>query len=289
MNLKTKKYLKSFIWKDYLIVVLGLICYAIGLTGFLIPNKIVTGGLAGIALLIKYGTGVDVWISTLIINAFLLVAAWIVLGRKFMIDTLLGAFGLTFFIGIAEQYVPAILPAGDPLSIIVGGMFCGAGLGMVYSRNSTTGGSDIIAAIVTKYRYVSMGRVLMVVDLFIISSSWFLFQSLEKIIYGLIVAGVVYYVVDVVISGFRQSVQFFIFSNKYDEIASLINSEVHRGCTIVDGMGWYSKHSQKIIIVMARKTESTSIFRLVKSIDENAFITQTNVVGVYGKGFDQMK
>lgn len=291
MNLPAKKHLKSFEWRDYIVVVIGLVLYAIGLTGFLIPNKIVTGGLAGISLLINYSLGVPVWLSILVINCVLLVFSWFILGRKFVFKTLFGAFGLTLIIGVAEKLITqSILPNADPLmASIIGAICCGAGLGLVYSMNSTTGGTDIVGAIITKYRYISMGRGLMYVDVLIILSSWFLFQSLEKIIYGLIIIAVLYYVVDMVISGARQSVQFFIFSNKYDEIASHINSELRRGCTVVEGMGWYSKHPQKILIVLARKTESTSIFRIVKRIDENAFISQSNVVGVYGKGFDQMK
>ncbi len=291
MNLPTKKYLKAFEWRDYLVIVIGLVLYAVGLTGFLIPNKIVTGGLAGISLLINYSAGLPVWLSTLIINSVLLIFAWKILGRKFVINTLFGAFGLTLAIGLAEKYITqAILPNVDPLmASIIGAICCGVGLGLVYSMNSTTGGTDIVGAIITKYRYISMGRGLMYVDIIIIMSSWFLFQSLEKIIYGLIVIAVLYYAVDMVISGSRQSVQFFIFSNKYEEIASHINSELSRGCTIIDGVGSYTQQPQKVLIVLARKTESTSIFRLVKRIDMNAFVAQSNVVGVYGKGFDQIK
>lgn len=291
MNLPAKKYLKSFEWRDYIVVVVGLVLYAVGLTGFLIPNKIVTGGLAGVSLLINYSSGIPVWLSILVFNCILLIFAWFILGRGFVIKTLFGAFGLTLIIAIAEKYMThSLLPSADPLmASIIGAICCGAGLGMVYSMNSTTGGTDIVGAIITKYHYVSMGRGLMYVDVVIILSSWFLFQSLEKIIYGLIIIAVLYYVVDMVISGARQSVQFLIFSSKYEEIASHINSELHRGCTVIDGTGWYSKHPQKVLIVLARKTESTPIFRLVKRIDKDAFISQSNVVGVYGKGFDQIK
>lgn len=291
MNLPAKKYLKEFEWRDYIQVVLGLVIYSIGLTGFLIPNKIVTGGLAGISLLINYSVGIPLWVSILVINSILLVFAWIILGRRFVFNTLFGAFGLTLVIGVFEKIITQpFLPNADPLiASIIGAVCCGVGLGMVYSMNTTTGGTDIVGAIITKYRYVSMGRGLMYVDIIIILSSWFLFQSLEKIIYGLVVIAVLYYAVDMVISGSRQSVQFFIFSKKYDEIASHINSELQRGCTVIDGMGWYSKKPQKVLIVLARKTESTSIFRLVKRIDMDAFITQSNVVGVYGKGFDNIK
>lgn len=291
MNLPAKKYLKVFEWRDYLLVVIGLVLYAIGLTGFLIPNKIVTGGLAGISLLINYSTGIPVWLSILAINCVLLIFAWFILGRKFVFKTLFGAFGLTFMIGIFEKQIThSLLPSADPLmASIIGAVCCGVGLGLVYSMNSTTGGTDIVGAIITKYRYISMGRGLMYMDVVIIFSSWFLFQSLEKIIYGLIIIAVLYYVVDMVISGARQSVQFLIFSSKYDEIASHINAELHRGCTVIDGTGWFSKQPQKVLIVLARKTESTPIFRLVKRIDKDAFISQSNVVGVYGKGFDQIK
>ncbi len=291
MNLPAEKYLKSFEWRDYIVVVIGLILYAIGLSGFLIPNKIVTGGLAGVSLLINYSSGIPVWLSILVINCILLIFAWFILGRNFVFKTLFGALGLTLIIGISEKYINhSLLPSADPLmASIIGAICCGTGLGLVYSMNSTTGGTDIVGAIITKYRYISMGRGLMYVDVVIILSSWFLFQSLEKIIYGLIIIAVLYYTADMVISGARQSVQFLIFSSKYEEIASHINSELHRGCTVIDGTGWFSKQPQKVLIVLARKTESTPIFRLVKRIDKDAFISQSNVVGVYGKGFDSIK
>ena len=289
MNSK-KDYLKSFYWKDYIMIFAGLILYAIGLTGFLLPNKIVTGGLAGVTVLIKSATEIPLWVSYVSINAVLLIFAWKIVGKNFVIKTVVSVAVLTILLRYGEFYITKpIIHADALLSSMIGAMFCGAGLGLVYSVNGSTGGTDIIGAVVTKYRHVSMGRVLLLVDILIVASSFFLFRSVEKIAIGLIVMAVMYYAVDVMISGMRQSVQFFIFTSKYDEVASHINSEIKRGCTIIDGMGWYSKKSQKIIIVLARKTESTSIFRLVKSIDQDAFVTQANVVGVYGKGFDVLK
>ena len=289
MNSK-KDYLKSFYWKDYIMIFAGLILYAVGLTGFLLPNKIVTGGLAGVTVLIKSATEIPLWVSYVSINAVLLIFAWKIVGKNFVIKTVVSVAVLTILLRYGEFYITKpIIHADALLSSMIGAMFCGAGLGLVYSVNGSTGGTDIIGAVVTKYRHVSMGRVLLLVDILIVASSFFLFRSVEKIAIGLIVMAVMYYAVDVMISGMRQSVQFFIFTSKYDEVASHINSEIKRGCTIIDGMGWYSKKSQKIIVVLARKTESTSIFRLVKSIDQNAFVTQANVVGVYGKGFDVLK
>lgn len=271
-------------------IFVGLISYAIGLTGFLLPNKIVTGGLAGITVLIRYSTNIPLWVSYISINTVLLIFAWKIVGKAFVIKTVVSVAILTVLLKYGEAFIThPIIQADSLLSSMIGAMFCGAGLGLVYSVNGSTGGTDIIAAIVTKYRHVSMGRVLLLVDVLIVASSFFLFKSVEKIAIGLIVMAVMYYAVDVVINGMRQSVQFFIFTKKYEEVATHINLEVKRGCTIIDGMGWYSKQTQKIIVVLARKNESTSIFRLVKSIDKDAFITQANVVGVYGKGFDVLK
>ncbi len=288
MNLQ-KKYLKSFYWRDYIVIVLGLILYSVGLTGFLIPYKIVMGGLGGVSLLIKYSTGFPLWLSFITINSVLLLFAWFILGRKYVFSTLFSSVMLTILLNLTERFITEPLVSNDTMAIVIGAICCGIGLGMVLSMNSSTGGTDIIAAVITKYRYLSMGRVLMYIDIFIVLSSYLLFQSIEKIIVGFVISSVIYYAVDMVINGSRQSVQFFIFSPKYDEIASHINSELGRGCSVIDGVGWYSKQPQKIVLVMARSSESTSIFRLVQRIDSDAFITQSNVSGVYGKGFEAMR
>lgn len=284
-----KKYLKSFYWRDYIVILFGLSIYAIGLTGFLIPYKIVMGGLGGVSLLIKYSTGIPIWLSFIVINSLLLVFAWFFLGRKYVFSTLFSSVMLTIILNLAERYITEALVTNETMAIIIGAISCGVGLGLVLSVNSSTGGTDIIAAIITKYHYISMGRALMYIDVFIVLSSYILFQSLEKIIVGFVISSIIYYAVDMVINGSRQSVQFFIFSPKYDEIATHINTELGRGCSVIDGIGWYSKEPQKIVILMTRRSESTSVFRLVQRIDKNAFITQSNVSGVYGEGFEPMR
>ena len=290
MNLQLqKKYLKSFYWRDYVVILAGLILYAIGLTGFLIPFEVVTGGLGGISLLIKYATGIPLWASFIVFNAILLLFAWFILGRQYVYNSLFSTIGLSVMLNITETYITEAFITDATMSILVGAVLCGIGLGLVLSANSSTGGTDIIAAMITKYRYISMGRTLTYVDVLVILSSYLLFQSIEKIIIGLVIIVILYYAVDMVINGSRQSVQFFIFSSQYDEIATHINSELGRGCSVIDGVGWYSKEPQKIVMVMTRRSESTSVFRLIKRIDKHAFITQTNVSGVYGKGFEQIK
>lgn len=287
---KEVRYLKSFYWKDYLVITVGLMLFSIGFTGFIMPNEIVVGGLGGVGLLLKYAFGLPVFMTFLVGNGLMMVVAWFILGKGYVFKALYGVVGVTLLMALAENLITEAIIHTDPLiASIIGAVFSGTGLGLVYTRNASTGGTDILGAIITKYRYISMGRGLLYIDLVIVGSSYLLFQSFEKIIYGLIVVSVMYYTVDLVINGARQSVQFIIFSTRYNEIASHVNSELDRGCTVLEGTGWYSQQPQKVLIILARKTESTSIFRLVKRIDENAFISQSNVVGVYGKGFDQMK
>jgi uncharacterized membrane-anchored protein YitT (DUF2179 family) len=176
------------------------------------------------------------------------------------------------------------------MACVVGGLLSGVGIGIVFLSNGSSGGTDIIARVVNKYRNITLGRILLYCDVLIVSSSYFLqIGSIERVVYGLTALTVTTLTVDMVINGVRQSVQFFVFSKNYDEIASRINSEVHRGVTILDGMGWYSKEPVKVITVIARKNESIRIFRIVKECDPNAFISQSSAIGVYGEGFDVIK
>ncbi|MBP1676426.1 MAG: hypothetical protein H6Q20_985, partial [Bacteroidetes bacterium] len=176
------------------------------------------------------------------------------------------------------------------MACILGGLISGAGIGIVFLSNGSSGGTDIIAKVINKYRNITLGRILLYCDVLIISSSYFLSNgSIERIVYGLTQLAVTTLAVDMVVNGVRQSVQFFIFSKNYEEIATRINVEVHRGVTILDGMGWYSKEPVKVITVIARKNESVKIFRIVKDEDPNAFISQSSAIGVYGQGFDVIK
>ena len=281
---KTIKYLKSFYIKDYLIIILGLISYAIGITGFIMPNGIVTGGLAGICLILNYKLGADLAITYWIINFILLVIGFKAMSRQFTYRTLISITILSGLIWAGKEYLMPYFIEHPPLrddflNVIMGGLLCGTG-----SANGSTGGTDIIGFVITKYYSISIARILLVVDVCIVLSSFFILErqdnSLEKTIYGLILLPLMWQMVEIVINGARQSVQLFIFSKHYDEIANHINSELKRGCTIIDGIGWYSKSSQKIVIVIARRTEATSIFRLVRTIDPAAFVTKTNVMGV---------
>jgi uncharacterized membrane-anchored protein YitT (DUF2179 family) len=276
--------------QDYSIIFLGLALYSLGWTGFLLPNEITTGGVTGIAAIVFFASKIPVGITYFCINGVLLLLSVKIFGFRFSIKTIINVMILTFLLSFLQSVIKEPLVKGEPfMSCILGGVLCGMGLGLVFNFKGSTGGTDIIALIIHKYRNISIGKGLLMCDLLIICSSYFVFQSIEKIVYGLVVMGVTSYTVDMVLSGARQSVQFFVFSDKYEEIADAIIAQAHRGCTLLDGTGWYSKKATKVIVVMAKKTESVTIFRIVKSIDPTAFISQGSVIGVYGNGFDQIR
>jgi uncharacterized membrane-anchored protein YitT (DUF2179 family) len=276
--------------QDQSIIIVGLILYSLGWTGFLLPNGITTGGVTGIAAIVYFGSKIPVGITYFCINGVLLLFSIKIFGFKFSFRTILSVLIIGSLLSLLQPYFKEPLVKGEPfMSCILGGVLCGMGLGLVFNFKGSTGGTDIIALIINKYRNISIGKGLLICDVIIISSSYFVFQSIEKIVYGLVVMGVVSYTVDMVMSGARQSVQFFIFSEKYGEIADAIIKQAHRGCTVLDGTGWYSHKPVKVLVVMVKKTESVAIFRIVKNIDPHAFISQSSVIGIYGEGFQPMK
>lgn len=284
---------KDSLWrttKDYIFITFGVSLYAFGFCAFILPQKVVIGGLAGISTIIFFLTGLPVAVSNLVLNLILLTLAYRIVGRQFVVGTIFGAVMISLFMGIFQPLFAGGVIQGEPfMSIVIGASLCGLGVGLTFVHNGSTGGTDIVAAMVSKHSNVTIGRMMLYTDVIIISSSYFLFHNIDKVVFGFVVLFLVSYLTDLVINTNRQAVQFTIFSRRWREIATAINNDANRGCTVIDGMGWYSKQSVKMLIVMCRKIESVSIFRIVKSIDPDALVTQANVNGVYGKGFDQIK
>ena len=272
--------------RDYLAITFGLICYSLGWAAFLLPYQITTGGVTGIAAIIYYATGVEIQVSYFVINAVFLGFALKILGPKFSVKTIYAIFMLTFLLWLFQRLLG---PGQDFMACVIGAGMLGFGIGVVFCNNGSTGGTDIIAWIINKYKDVTLGRMMMYCDIVIISSCYFIFHDWRRVLFGFCVLFIMSLVIDYVINSTRQSVQFLIFSRKYEEIAEGIATRVDRGVTLLDGKGWYSKQEIKVVVVLAKKSESIDIFRLVKDIDPNAFISQSNVVGVYGEGFDKLK
>ena len=278
--------------RDYFLITIGLICYAFGWSAFLLPYQITTGGVTGVSAIIYYASGVPIQYSYFIINAILMTAAIKILGPKFSIKTTYAIFMLTFLLWFFQQLIgnTQIIGVGqDFMACIIGATMCGAGLGIVFINNGSTGGTDIIAAVVNKYRDVTFGRIILYCDIVIISSCYFVFNDWRRVVFGFVTLVVISYVLDLIVNSARQSVQFLIFSKEYQQIADRIIADTHRGVTVLNGTGWYSKNDVKVLVVLAKKSQSIEIFRLVKDIDPNAFISQSSVIGVYGEGFDRIK
>ncbi|MDD7438566.1 MAG: YitT family protein [Bacteroidales bacterium] len=281
--------------KDYLIITLGLFIYLISYFGFIYSHEITSGGLAGISSVISWGLNIPFSVPYNLINFSLLAVALKVIGWRFSVKTVYSVVVLGVSTSSIEKYIlPSLkefLPLqNDPaLAMILGSILIGVSLGMVFSVNGSTGGTDIVATIINKYKAISIGRALIYIDVVTIAASWFIFKSPDKLVYSMLQVLIANTTIDYFLNGSRQSMQFFIVTNKHQEIANSIIKEVNRGVTFLNGEGAYTHNEMKVLMVIARKTDSVNIFRIVKEIDPKAFITQSLVRGVYGEGFDTIK
>ena len=307
MTVNGKKVWGAF--KEYLLITVGILSYVLGWTIFLVPNNLVGGGVTGLASIIQYATGgaLKIGYSYFAINVVLLIAALFLLGKSFGAKTvyaiILASVGLNLFQEIIPQDIIQTLAIdnGKLMCVIIGGIMAGVGIGMTISQGGSTGGTDIIALIVNKYRNVSPGRMILSMDVVIILSSLLvpsytpaggLVPFTEKIItvvYGLILITICSTVLDLYLSGSKQSVQVFILSHKYEEIADLITRDLHRGVTAIEGKGWYTQNEIQVLMVITRKTDLNLLLKMIKGVDPDAFLSVSSVTGVYGKGFETIK
>ena len=312
--------------KEWLLVTLGILIYVMGWVIFLIPNNLVGGGVSGISSMIQYATQgvIQMGYSYFVLNAILMAAAIIILGMGFGAKT----FYAIILASLAMRFMPGFVPEsiintlalqnGKLMSVLMGGLMAGIGIGMSISNGGSTGGTDIIALIWTKYHNVSPGKVILFLDFIIIMSSLIVpsyvadvdpatgaalvgadgkpvthlmpfADKITTVVYGLILVTVNSYVLDMYISGSQQSVQLFILSSQYEKIADAITHDLHRGVTVLDGKGWYTKQDTKVLMVLTRKTDLNLLLKYIKQIDTTAFLSVSSVNGVYGKGFDTIK
>ena len=290
------------IFKEYSLITLGILLYVTGWAVFLVPNNLVGGGVSGVASIIQYGTRGFIKIGTtyFVIALFTLGKSF---GGKTVFAVILASVGLNVFQDLipAEIIQTLAVDNGKLMSTIMGGIMVGVGIGLTMSQGGSSGGTDIIALIVNKYRNVSPGRMILLMDVVIILSSMLVpsytadgallpwTEKVTTVVYGFILVMVNSTVIDLYLSGSRQSVQVFILSKKYEQIADTITHKLRRGVTVLDGKGWYTKHSTEVLMVITRKTDLSILLRAIKSIDPDAFLSVSSVTGVYGKGFDQIK
>lgn len=278
--------------RDYAIIAIAMIMGVIGLNLFLVPNEITMGGTMGVAEIVYWGTGIQTQYTYFVINAALLIAALKVLGWRFCVKTVYAVVVFTVassvfqWLGFANVY---LLADQKFMACIVGGVFMGTSVGLGLSAGGSTGGSDVVAAMIHKYRDVSLGHIILFCDLTIITSSYVVLHDWEKVLYGYVLLFIVSFCVDYVVNSLRRSVQFLIISRKWEEIGLAINKIADRGCSTLNGNGFYSKRDIKVIFCIAKKSESAMIFDIVDEIDPDAFVAQSAVIGVYGQGFDRVR
>ncbi len=295
--------------KEYVLITLGILIYTIAWSVFLIPHNLVGGGVTGISSIIQYATGgaIKIGYSYFAINAILLIISLFTLGPSFGVKTVYAVVLASVSLNLCPELIPASfiqsisIDNGKLMSVIMGGMMAGLGIGMAMSQGGSTGGTDIIALIVNKYRGVSPGRMILWIDVFIIATSLVvpsyradgtvlpLMDKILVVVYGFLLVTVCSTVVDYYLAGSKQSVQLFINSKKYAEIADAITHELHRGVTELNGQGWYTKEDAHVLMVLTRKSDLNLLLRYIKAIDSNAFVSVSYVTGVYGKGFEEIK
>ena len=295
--------------KEYVLITLGVTMYVMGWIIFLIPNNMIGGGVTGLGSIVQYATNgvVKIGYTYFVVNAGLLVAALFTLGRSFGAKSIYAILLTSVLLNVAQGIFPEqiiqtlALDNGKLMCTIMGGIMVGIGIGLSMSQGGSTGGTDIIALIVNKYRNVSPGRMILILDAVIILSSllapsymadgtlmaWP--DKITTVVYGFILITIVSTVLDLYLTGSRQSVQIFVLSPKYAEIADAITRDLHRGVTVFNGKGWYTKTDTEVVMVVTRKSDLNVFLKYINAIDPNAFISVSSVTGVYGQGFDKVK
>ncbi len=293
--------------KDYALVTVGVISYALGWSVFLLPNNLVGGGVSGFASILMYATGIPMGVTYFVLNVILLIIGTKILGTGFGGKTIYAIVMTSVMLSVMPKIIPAdfihefAVSNGKLICTFLGGIIAGFGIGLSISRGGSTGGTDIVALVWCKFKPASPGRVILIIDVGIILSS-LLFPSytdtgellsfsdkLAVVVYGLIQVTVSGYAIDLYISGSKQSVQAFIFTKKVNEMADAIAFDLKRGVTVLPAKGWYSKEEKQVLMVVTRKTDLNLLLRYVKSIDPDAFLSVSSVMGVYGQGFDAIK
>ena len=283
------KHVLYVIW-DYIVVTFGTVVYCMGWTSFLIPNGIASGGGTGLCTIIYFATGIPVSYSFFVLNALLLIAGFLMLGKGFGFKTIYVILLSTVLFKILPEYDCLVAHFDERLVVaVVGGIVESVGIGIVLLRGGSSGGTDIAAMVINKYWPVSPGKVYLYSDFFIIASILLIpGKTFEDMIYSYATVLTFSFMVDYVLLGQKSSVQILVFSKKYKEVADHI-IEMDRGVTALNSVGWYSGEESKVLLIVARKSQLHQIVSIIKEIDNKAFVSVSTATSVYGEGFEEIK
>jgi uncharacterized membrane-anchored protein YitT (DUF2179 family) len=277
--------------KNYFMILIGLAIFAFGWTAFMIPNHLTGGGVSGIGAVLYFATGFPVGITAFVLNMLLVAIAWKILGPKFGINTIICTFMLALFLSIGQSIFTEPLVKDDIfMCAIIGAALAAFGVGIAINFGGNTGGTDIVAMMIGKYRNISYGRITLYSNIAIIGSSYFVPNgNIENLVYSMVVMFVYIYISDLVIEGYKQSFQFMVFSTKNQDIADKINKDLHRGASFLKGYGSFSKTESDVLLIIAHRNDKANIIRIIKEIDNSAFISIAKTSSVFGKNFDNIK
>lgn len=275
--------------KSYFFIFLGLALFTFGWSAFLTPYEVSGGGVAGAASILYFATKFPIGITTFVLNAILIAIAWKVLGTRFCVNSLICTVVMSGFFALFQPMFPEPIVEDMFMSVIIGSALAACGIGMTINWGGNTGGIDIIALMIGKYRNISYGRVSLFTNIVIVGSSYFVLHDVQKLVYSFVVLIVSIIVSDLVIDGYRQTYQFMVFSQKNHEIAQNINTKLKRGATFLKGYGSYNQQESDVLLIVAHRTDKGDITRIIKEIDPKAFITISKTASVFGKNFDNIK
>lgn len=296
MKEKHSKQIQSF-----LLIFFGALIYCLGWSTFILPHHLSTGGATGISAVIQYCTGFNMSYSFAILNGVLLLIALKTLGKTFGVKTVFAVACITVMLRVIPEVLPhdfieSISLHNDKLlCAIIGGGISGIGASLMIANGGSSGGTDIIALVVSKYHNIPPGRIILICDIAIIASTLIIPAEggwgarVATLVYCYVIAGVFSVTLDRVLQSNKQCVQLFIFSNNFAKIADRINSETHRGVSVIGAEGWFSKKDVKVLMVTVRKSQLNSVLSIVNEEDSSAFTTVGNVYEVFGQGFETLK
>lgn len=268
---------------EYIGITIGSAIIALGLTAFLIPNKIAAGGVSGLATILFYWINLPVGVTMLLINIPIFILSIKVIGLTFVARSLYGIAILSFLIEVFQKTVPSVTQ-DLLLAAIYGGLLCGAGLGLVFRFNGTTGGTDMVARLLNYFTGISMGEGLFVADGIVVTLAG-IFFNIEVALYAAITIFIISRTIDMIQEGFGISKMAIIISDYNKKIRIKILEELDRGLTSLQGYGGYTSQEKEVLMCVISRSEVSKLKKMVYDIDKNAFVTISNVHEVLGEGF----
>lgn len=288
MNFKRAKKLYNF--RNFIVnliqILVGSAMLAAGVSFFLLPNQLSSGGFSGVATILYYLMNLPMGTTIIVLNIPLFILAFFKIGKKFLFNSIIGTISLSFFIDMFDKF--NALTTDRLLASIYGGIFIGIGTATILKAHSSTGGSDLLSQIIKKYNpKIRTGNLITIIDIVIVLLNVIFFKQIEIGLYSALAIYIMGKIIDIFFEGIYFTKMMIIISDKYEEISNKINEEVGRGTTAIYGRGMYRKIEKELLLCVASRGEIIEIRELIKKIDKNAFIIITNAREVFGKGFKE--